>query len=137
MLAAAAVQHVIWDEPWPEECEIRVRIALHTGECVERSGDYFGPTVNRIARLVSSAHGGQTVVSRVTADLVRDGLPPGATLQNLGILRLKGLGQPEQVFGLQADDLPSEFPALALVQREDGDMPAELTRLIGRDRLGH
>ncbi len=135
VLAAAAVQHVIWDEPWPEQCEIRVRIALHTGECVERSGDYFGPTVNRIARLVSSAHGGQTVVSRVTADLVRDGLPPGATLQNLGILRLKGLGQPEQVFGLQADDLPSEFPALALVQREDGDMPAELTRLIGRDRL--
>ena len=77
-----------------------MRIALHTGECVERSDDYFGPPVNRIARLVASAHGGQTVVSRVTADLVRDGLPTGATLQNLGVLRLKGLGQPEQVFGL-------------------------------------
>jgi predicted ATPase/class 3 adenylate cyclase/DNA-binding SARP family transcriptional activator len=135
VMAAASVQRVIWDEPWPEQCEIRVRIALHTGECVERSGDYFGPTVNRIARLVSSAHGGQTVMSRVTADLVRDGLPQGATLQNLGILRLKGLGQPEQVFGLKTGDLPSEFPPLALVQREDGDMPAELTRLIGRDEL--
>lgn len=135
VLAAAAVQHAIWNEQWPPECEIRVRIALHTGECVERAGDYFGPTVNRIARLVSSAHGGQTLVSRVTADLVRDRLPPGTALQNLGILRLKGLGQPEQVFGLQADDLPREFPALALVQREGGDMPAELTRLVGRDPL--
>ena len=135
VLAAAALQHVIWDEPWPDECQIRLRIALHTGECVERSDDYFGPPVNRIARLVASAHGGQTIVSRVTADLVRDGLPTGATLQNLGVLRLRGLGQPEQVFGLHVDGLPSEFPALALVQREDGDMPAELTRLIGRDTL--
>ena len=74
-------------------------------------------------------------MSRVTADLVREILPPGAALQNLGILRLKGLGQPEQVFGLLSEDLPGEFPALALVQREDGDMPAELTRLIGRDNL--
>jgi predicted ATPase/class 3 adenylate cyclase len=133
--AAAAVQRAIWDEPWPEDCEIRVRVALHTGECVERSGDYFGPTVNRVARLVPSAHGGQTVLSRVTADLVRDALPQGAALENLGILRLKGLGQPEQVFGLRVDDLPSEFPALGLVQRADDDMPAELTRLIGRDKL--
>jgi predicted ATPase/class 3 adenylate cyclase len=135
VLAAAALQRVIWDEPWPESCEIRVRVAMHTGECIERSGDYFGPTVNRVARLVPSAHGGQTVLSRVTADLVRDALPQDATLQNLGILRLKGLGQPEQVFGLQVAGLPSEFPALGLVQHAGDDMPAEVTRLVGRDNL--
>ena len=135
VLAAAALQRAIWDEPWPETCEIRVRVAMHTGECIERSGDYLGPTVNRVARLVPSAHGGQTIVSRVTTDLVRDALPQRTTLRNLGILRLKGLGQPEQVFGLQVDGLPSEFPALGLVQRADDDMPAEMTRLIGRDKL--
>ena len=135
VLAAAALQRAIWDEPWPEGCEIRVRVALHTGECIERSGDYFGPAVNRVARLVSSAHGGQTVMSRVTADLARSALPQGTTLRNLGILRLKDLGQPEQVFGLEVDDLPSEFPTLGLVQRADREMPAELTSLIGRDEL--
>ncbi len=133
--AAAALQRAIWSEQWPEDCEIRVRIALHTGECIERSADYFGPAVNRVARLVSSACGGQTVMSRVTADLVRGALPQGATLRNLGTLRLKDLGQPEQVFGLHVDDLPSDFPAIGLVQRGDADMPAELTSLIGRDKL--
>ena len=95
VLAAVAIQRAVWNERWPEDCEIRVRAALHTGECIERSGDYFGPAVNRVARLVASAHGGQTVLSRVTADLVRGALPEGTTLRNLGIIRLKDLGQPE------------------------------------------
>jgi predicted ATPase/class 3 adenylate cyclase/DNA-binding SARP family transcriptional activator len=133
--AAIRLQRAIWHEPWPESCDIRVRVALHTGECVERNGDYFGPAVNRVARLVASAYGGQTVLSRVTADVVRGALPAGAELRNLGILRLKDLGQPEQVFGLEVEDLPREFPALGLVQRGDAELPAELTTLIGREKL--
>ena len=56
---------------------IRVRIGLHTGEVEERDGDYFGPSVNRAARLMATAHGGQVVVSEVTAALCRDRLPDG------------------------------------------------------------
>jgi predicted ATPase/class 3 adenylate cyclase len=133
--AAIALQRTVWAEDWPEECDVRVRVALHTGECDERDGDYFGPPVNRVARLVSSAHGGQTFLSRVTAEFVGGSLPPGVTLKDLGILRLKDLGQPEQVFQLDVTGLPSDFPALGLVHRGYDDLPAELTSLIGREEL--
>src|SRR5580658_3119563 len=72
--AAAAAQQVLQTESWPEQARLRVRMALHTGESEERDGDYFGPAVNRTARLVAIAHGGQVVLSRATADIVGDHL---------------------------------------------------------------
>jgi class 3 adenylate cyclase len=42
---------------------LRARMAVHVGEARERDGDYFGPTVNRAARLMNAAHGGQVLVS--------------------------------------------------------------------------
>jgi hypothetical protein len=87
-------------------------MALHTGECEERGGDYFGPAVNRTARLESSAHGGQVVLSRSTADLVRDRLPTGCTLVDLGTHRLKDLDRPEEVFQLSVEGVPADFPRL-------------------------
>ena len=67
---------------------LRVRMALHTGAAEERDGDYFGPPVNRVARLLSTAHGGQVLLSLSTQELVRDRLPAGTSLRDLGEHRL-------------------------------------------------
>ena len=133
--ASVALQQALAGEPWPAGCEIKVRVALHTGECDQRDDDYFGPAVNRVARLVSSAHGGQTLLSHVTADLVGASMPAEATLEDLGILRLKDLGQPEHVYGVRIGDLPGDFPPLGPVDRGFDEVPAELTTLVGRESL--
>jgi class 3 adenylate cyclase len=66
-----------------ESGSLRVRMALHTGAAEERDGDYFGPPVNRVARLLSAAHGGQVLLSLPAQELVRDQLPTGTTLRDL------------------------------------------------------
>jgi class 3 adenylate cyclase len=82
--AAVAAQHALTTESLLDEVALSVRVAVHTGEAVERSGDYFGRTVNRAARLRSIAEGGHILVSQSTADLVRDDLPPQHALAALG-----------------------------------------------------
>ncbi len=135
-------QRAVYAEPWPEEVNLRVRAALHTGECEERDGDYFGPAVNRVARLVATAHGGEVVVSRSTAEVLGDRLPAGAQLVNLGSHDLKDLDRPEEVFQLVIDGVPASFPPLR-TRPEDGatagvGSPTNLTRpvssFVGRDR---
>src|SRR5437870_1045305 len=73
--AAAAMQQALYAEQWPTSSPLRVRMALHTGEADLQEGDYYGSAVNRCARLRAAAHGGQTLISRTTADLVRGNLP--------------------------------------------------------------
>ena len=70
--AAAALQQALQAEPWPTPTPLRVRMALHTGEADLRAGDYYGTAVNRCARLRAVAHGGQTLLSQATYDLVGD-----------------------------------------------------------------
>src|SRR5262245_25065271 len=111
--AAAAIQRALHEEPWPTPEPLRVRVALHTGEAELRAGDYYGPAVNRCARLRGIAHGGQTLLSEATADLVRDALPAGVALRDLGEHRLRDLQRAERVFQLVAPGLPAEFPPLA------------------------
>ena len=112
---------------------IRVRAAVHTGTADERDGDYFGPVVNRVARLLSIGHGGQVLVSGVTAALVGTLLPSGATLHDLGRHRLKDLSTPEHVFELAAPDLPAEHPPLRSLDAHPNNLPAALTSFIGRE----
>jgi predicted ATPase/class 3 adenylate cyclase len=128
--AVEAARNAQWSlqlEPWPPDAPIRVRMALHTGECEERDNDYFGPTVNRTARLEATAHGGQIVMSQSTAELVRNGLSPGQTLVDLGRHVLKDMEHPEEVFQLSADGLPTEFPAL---RSRGADNPTNLTSSV-------
>jgi predicted ATPase/class 3 adenylate cyclase len=132
--AAISAQRAIFAEPWNERSRVRVRMALHTGEGEERSGDYFGPPLNRVARLLSAGHGGQTLVSRATRELVRDELPEGAELRDLGEVRLKDLIKPEQVFQLVVADLPSSFPPLKTLDERLNNLPAQPTPLVGRER---
>lgn len=97
--AALAAQHALADEAWPSSFELTVRMAIHTGEAHERDGDYYGPTVNRAARLRTVASGGQILVSRSTAELLRDHLVD-AELVELGPQVLADLARPEQTFAL-------------------------------------
>src|SRR5438552_14824419 len=70
--AALAAQTMLLAEPWPETVPLRVRIAVHTGEAIERDGDFFGSAVNRVVRLRAVAEGGQVLVSEAAALLVAD-----------------------------------------------------------------
>jgi predicted ATPase/class 3 adenylate cyclase len=132
--AALASQRSLSAEGWEEGFAIRARMALHTGSVEERGGDYFGPPVNRVARLLSAGHGGQTLLSSVTRELVRDALPEGTELRDMGERRLKDLFRPEWVFQLAAPGLPSEFPALRTLEGYPNNLPLQPTPLVGRER---
>src|SRR6185369_1423679 len=93
-----------------------------------------GPPMNRVARLVAIGHGGQVLLSEATAALVRDRLPGGASLLNLGAHRLKDLTQPEQVSQLVVPDLPSAFPSLTSLNARLHNLPVQPTMLLGRER---
>jgi len=132
--AALEAQRRLGEEQWDQSSPLRVRMALHMGVAEERDGDYFGPPVNRVARLLSAAHGGQVLLSLPTHEMVRDQLPAGATLMNLGERRLKDLFRPERVFQLTALGLPSEFPPLRTLESRPNNLPLQPTPLVGRER---
>ena len=112
---------------------IRIRIGIHTGEVQLRDeGNYFGSTVNRCARLRNLAHGGQTVISGATHDLVIDRLATDAWLIDLGTHRLRDLTRPEHVHQLCHKDLPVEFPPLRSLDSYPHNLPIQLTSFVGR-----
>ena len=122
--AAVQVQGRLGAYAWPGGAVVRVRIGVHTGEASERGGDYFGPVVNRTARLMAVAHGGQVVCSRATAALSGGEVP----MRSLGEHRLRDLAAAELVF--QVGD--GEFPALRSVDAVPTNLPVVRTELIGR-----
>ncbi|MBV9513090.1 MAG: adenylate/guanylate cyclase domain-containing protein, partial [Mycobacteriaceae bacterium] len=111
---------------------IRLRIGVHTGEVRLRDeGNYIGPTINRTARLRDLAHGGQTVLSATTSDLVLDALPPGVWLSDLGSHRLRDLPRPERVVQLCHPDLRNDFPPLRTPSTvAANNLPAQLTSFV-------
>ena len=113
---------------------IRLRIGVHTGEVQLRDeGNYIGPTINRTARLRDLAHGGQTVLSATTSDLVIDQLPADAWLTDLGLHPLRDLPRPERVVQLCHADLRNEFPPLRTPSTVvSHNLPAQLTSFVGR-----
>jgi predicted ATPase/class 3 adenylate cyclase len=133
--AVLAAQDAIGTQAWPTPRPIRVRMGLHTGVCEERDGDYFGPVVNRSARLEAVAHGGQVLLSGATAELLAGSLPGGTRLRDLGTHRLKDLGRAEQVFQLEADRLAADFPPLPSLDSPElpNNLPAALSAFVGRE----
>jgi predicted ATPase/class 3 adenylate cyclase len=132
---ALDVQRRLIGERWPEGVDLKVRSSLHTGDVELRdSHNYVGSALNRAARLRSLAHGGQVLVSRSTYDLVRDVLPDGSSLTDLGSHRLRDLTEPEQVYQLIHADLPERFPPLMGLDQLPTNLPVQLTTLIGRER---
>jgi serine/threonine protein kinase/DNA-binding NarL/FixJ family response regulator len=131
--ATLAAQRALFAEEWDENTTVRVRMALHTGATEERDGDYFGPPVNRVARLLSAGHGGQVLLSAVTYGLVRDNLgflEPGAELRDLGEHRLRDLRYSERIFQLAVPGLPSEFPSLETLDTRSNKRYS-LAKLLG------
>jgi predicted ATPase/class 3 adenylate cyclase len=131
--AALEAQRGFLSSEWEQTGPLTVRMALHTGVVEEREGDYFGPPVNRVARLLSAAHGGQVLISAATHEMVRDRLPAGAILTDLGERHLKDLFRPERVFQLTAPELPSDFPPLRTLEAYRNNLPLQPTPLIGRE----
>src|ERR671911_375615 len=132
--AALESQRRLLSSEWDETEPLRVRMALHVGVAEERDRDYFGPPVNRVARLMSAAHGGQVLLSLPAQELVRDQLPAQTSLRDLGQHRLKDLFRPERVFQLLAPELPSEFPPLRTLDAYRNNLPIQPTPLIGREK---
>jgi predicted ATPase/class 3 adenylate cyclase/DNA-binding CsgD family transcriptional regulator/uncharacterized protein HemY len=132
--AASALQVAFQTVAWPTPAPLRVRMAVDTGEAQVRDGNYFGPVVNRCARLRAAAHGGQILLSQATTDLVRDVLPEGVDLRALGEHRLSDLARPTPVFQVVHAALPAEFPALKSLAAPPSTLPRELTSFVGRER---
>ncbi len=132
--AAREIQLAFAAEPWHTPSPLRVRMALHTGEADLREGDYYGSEVNRCARLRALAYGGQVLLSQATYVLIRDALPPGVGVRNLGEHRLKDLQRPEHVYQLVVPNLPADFPPLHSLNTVPNNLPTQLSSFIGRER---
>ena len=124
--AALAAQQAFRKERWPSAASLSVRMALYTGEALERDGDYFGGTVNRAARLRGIASGGQILVSQATAEVIRDHLAPDVSLVDMGLLPLPDLDRPEQVLALA---IAGEEPAPVLIARDENTPSAPFVEM--------
>ncbi|MDQ2908487.1 MAG: NB-ARC domain-containing protein, partial [Candidatus Eremiobacteraeota bacterium] len=131
--AALDAQHALLAEDFSAVDGVRVRMALHTGTADERDADYFGPTVNRVARLLAIGHGGQVLVSGTAADLLQGEMPAQSSLHDLGSHRLRDLARPENVYQLVASGLSQTFPALPSLDALPNNLPQQLTSFVGRD----
>ena len=130
--AVAAIQRGLSAVDWGTPRPLLVRMALHTGVADLQLGDYYGSTVNRAARLRAIAHGGQTVMSGSTMELVQDQVPSGVTIHDTGEHGLKDLTRPERVYQIDIEGLPNTFPPLASLDATPNNLPVQLTEFVGR-----
>jgi predicted ATPase/class 3 adenylate cyclase len=131
LTAALAIQQLLGSESWGVG-DLVVRMGVHTGVAQERQGDYFGPAVNRTARIADAGHGGQVLVSQTTRALTADRLADGVELRSLGEHRLKDLGSPELLHQVVHSDLRFEFPPLRTLNAHVNNLPVEMTSFVGR-----
>lgn len=135
LAAALAAQRALVADAarWEAVGGLRIRMAIHAGLAEARDGDFYGPTVNRVARILDAAHGGQTFLSGTAQNLLGNSLPPEIELRDLGRHRLKDIAQPERLFLVVAPDLltdprPPKTPEGHLLH-----LPTPPTSLIGRE----
>jgi predicted ATPase/class 3 adenylate cyclase len=132
--AAITLQRAIADPAATEGIGLRVRCGLHVGIVEHRDNDYFGRAVNRAARIMAAAHGGQVLVSQAIATLIGERLPADVALRDLGAVRLRDLGNPEHVFQVTHPQLRSDFPPLRALESTPNNLPQQVTSFIGRER---
>jgi len=136
MAAVMQMQRALAAQAWPAGEHVRVRMGVHTGEAEKTAAGLVGLDVHRAARVAAAGHGGQVLLSETAAALVRDALPAGASLRDLGVHRLKDLGRPERVFQLQAPGLQAGFPSLHSLGNPAlaNNLPAQLAAFVGREK---
>ena len=134
--AVIEMQRALEAHSWPGGEHVRVRMGVHTGEASRTATGLVGLDVHRAARVAAVGYGGQVLLSEAAAALVRDFLPAGAGLADLGVHRLKDLGRPERIFQLQAAGLQAGFPPLRSLGSPAlaNNLPAQVTTFIGRER---
>jgi predicted ATPase/class 3 adenylate cyclase len=131
--AALAAQQGLAAHDWSPSRPVKVRMGVHTGEGALGGDDYVGIDVHRAARIADAAHGGQVIVSDATRALVRNALPAGASLRDLGMHRLRGLAAPERLHQLVVDGLAADFPAPRTLDARPHNLPLQLTSFVGRE----
>jgi predicted ATPase len=128
---ALALLRACATEAWPTERPLRLRAAVHVGPAYSRDGDYFGPTLNRVARLEAAGHGGQLLLS---ADaLAGAGLPADVSVKDLGAHRLRSVPEPVQIFQVVARGLDGDFPPLRSLSHQRDRLPQRRDRFVGRE----
>ena len=128
--AACSMQRALLMEPWAVQTSLQVRMALHSGEVTLRDGDYYGPTINRCARLRAIAVGGQILLTEAAAKRASGGLPPGASLTTPFERKLKDLNQSENIYQLRHPELP----ILELSATQPNNLPQQNTSFEGREK---
>ncbi len=129
--AALDSQRGLEEEQWGPTGPLRVRMGIHTGDTESREGDYFGPAMNRAARIMAAGHGGQVLVSGTAA--ASGYLPPGVQLRDLGMHRLKDLTEPEHLYQVIHEGLRSDFPAPRTLDGRPNNLPQQTTEFLGRE----
>jgi predicted ATPase/class 3 adenylate cyclase len=131
--AAVGFQLALADPAATGGVPLCVRSGMHAGVDARRDNDFFGTAVNRAARVMAAAHGGQILVSQTVEALIRGRLPPDVNLRDLGAVRLRGLAQSERVFQVVHPILRQEFPALRMLESTPHNLPQPLTSFVGRE----
>jgi predicted ATPase/class 3 adenylate cyclase len=131
--ATVMLQRALRDPEATAGIALHVRCGLHLGVVQRRDNDFYGTAVNRAARIMRAAHGGQTVVSQAVADAIEACMPADASLRELGVVLLRGLDRPERVYQLLHPDLVQDFPPLRSLDTTPNNLPEQLTSFIGRD----
>jgi predicted ATPase/class 3 adenylate cyclase len=129
--AAIDSQGALDGEEWGPTGPLRVRMGIHSGDTQSREGDYFGPAMNRAARIMAAGHGGQVLVSGTAASAGY--LPPGVQLRDLGMHRLKDLTEPEHLFQVLHEVLRAEFPDPNTLDGRANNLPQQATEFLGRE----
>ncbi len=129
--AAVDSQRALDEEQWGPTGPLRVRMGIHSGDTESREGDYFGPAMNRAARIMAAGHGGQVLVSGTSS--ASGYLPPGVELRDLGMHRLKDLTEPEHLYQVIHDALRSDFPAPRTLDGRPNNLPQQATEFLGRE----
>lgn len=137
LLAALDAQLAFARAVSADEIPLRVRIAMHTGEVEVRDDDFFGPPVNRVARLLAITHGGQILVTQATYALVRDHAPSQVSFYDLGLHRLRDIARPEQIHQVNPPGLSGAFPPLHTDTFTPGNIQPQTTTFIGREHELH
>ncbi|MGD2060355.1 MAG: adenylate/guanylate cyclase domain-containing protein, partial [Acidimicrobiia bacterium] len=132
LCSALEIERTLTSSDWDETGPLRVRIGLHVGEAESRAGDYFGPTLNRTARIMAAGHGGQVLLSGAAATTVAGHLPDGASLLDLGSHRLKDLTEPEHLYQLDHPEIPGDFPDPITLDARPNNLPRQATEFLGR-----
>jgi predicted ATPase/class 3 adenylate cyclase len=130
--AAVGIQLRIAREDWSNIDGLLVRVALHAGSADERSGDYFGPTLNAVARILSVTYGGQILASNVVVELSSGELPRTISFDDLGDHRLRGLETPIRLFQVRAPGTKINFPPLVSIANVPNNLPPSVSSFVGR-----